>query len=171
VQRFEGGVLVAAIDGLGHGDGAAETSAGAGRILEQHAEEPLERLMTRCHEGLRTSRGAVIGLARFLPTGSMHWLAVGDAEGVVVAGAENGDRVRSLPQHRGIVGLNLPPLRPEHVDLSEGDLVATDGVHPDGLRRGLARSTPQWLANDILARSARANDDALVLVVRYTGSA
>jgi phosphoserine phosphatase RsbX len=173
VKQFDDGVLAAVIDGLGHGDGAADVAASAAQILDRYADEPLERLVTRCHDGLRHTRGVVLGLAMFAHEGSMTWLAVGDAEGVLVPVSGDEDGIRTLPQHRGIVGGNLPPLHAESVDLSPGDAVimATDGVDPSGLRRGLLRFTPQWLATDILGRSARANDDALVLVIRYRGSA
>jgi negative regulator of sigma-B (phosphoserine phosphatase) len=173
VKEFDDGILVAAIDGLGHGDEAADAAASAAWILERHAAEPLEHLVTRCHEGLRRTRGAVMALARFPGRGSMMWLAVGDAEGRFVPDGADEGGIQSLPQHRGVVGLNLPVLHSEGFELSPGDAVimATDGIHPGGLRRGLQRSTPQWLATDILAKSARANDDALVLVVRYRGSA
>ena len=173
VRQVDDGVLAAVIDGLGHGDGAADVAASAGEILGRYAAEPVEQLAARCHEGLRHTRGVVMGLARFAHEGSMMWLAVGDAEGVFVPGGADEKSIRTLPQHRGIVGGNLPPLHPVRVDLSPGDVVvmATDGVDPGGLRRGLLRSTPQWLATDMLAKSARAHDDALVLVIRYRGAA
>jgi serine/threonine protein phosphatase PrpC len=173
VRAFDGGTLLGVIDGLGHGDGAADVAATAGDILERHASDPLERLVTRCHEALHSSRGVVLAVARIPNVGPMHWLAVGDAEGILVA-TDGGDKgIRHLPQHRGIVGRNLPPLRVETFELSANDVVlmATDGISVDGLRRRLMRSTPQWLATDILATSARPNDDALVLVARYRGQA
>jgi phosphoserine phosphatase RsbX len=172
VSEFDDGALVVAIDGLGHGGPAADAAASAGEILQRHPAEPLERLVTRCHEGLRGTRGVVMALARFPHHGPMTWLAVGDAEGRLIPGGGDEQGIRSLPQHRGVAGLNLPALHAESFDLSPGDVVimATDGIRPDGLRRELLRSTPQWLATDILAKSSRENDDALVLVVRYRGS-
>lgn len=173
VAEVDDGTLVAVIDGLGHGDAAADAAEVAGRIIDQYAAEPLERLVPRCHEAMRHTRGAVMGLARFRDAGVMTWLAVGDADGVLVPAGADESRIRSMPQHRGIVGSNLPPLHAVKFDLAPGDVVvmATDGITHDGLRRTPVRSTPQWLASDILARSARPNDDALVVVVRYRRSA
>jgi hypothetical protein len=42
-------VLVAAIDGLGHGPEAALAARAAATVLQQHADEPLIPLMQRCH--------------------------------------------------------------------------------------------------------------------------
>lgn len=172
VAELDDGMLVAVIDGLGHGGAAADAAAVGGEIIARYASEPLARLLPRCHEAMRHTRGAVMGLARFHDAGSMTWLAVGDAEGLLVPDGADQSRIRSMPQHRGIVGSNLPVLHPVSFDLGPGDLVvmASDGVRADGLRRTLGRATPQWLANDILARSARPNDDALVVVVRYGGA-
>jgi phosphoserine phosphatase RsbX len=171
VRELDDGVLLGVIDGLGHGDGAAEAASVAGDVLRGDASEPLDRLMARCHDALRHTRGAVVALAIVPHTGPMRWLAVGDAEGVLVPAGPGGTAIRHLPQHRGIVGRNLPPLRVEVFDLSALDvlLMATDGISIDGLSRGPVRATSQWLANNILARSARANDDALVLVARRRG--
>jgi hypothetical protein len=72
----------------------------------------------------------------------------------------------------GIVGYRLPELRPSVRTLSRGDLLifATDGIHA-GFLEGLKQSdSPQDLADGILERHFKGNDDALVLVVRYLGS-
>jgi hypothetical protein len=175
VKEFEDGVLVAAIDGLGHGDRAADAAAGAADVLERHAAEPLELLVGRCHEAIRHLRGVVMGLARFTrQSDSMTWLGIGDTAAVLIRQDIQDDLGRTLPQHRGVVGVNkLPKLESVGIDLTPGDVVimASDGIHHTGLRRGSSHFTPQFLAMDILARSARANDDAMVLVVQYRGRA
>jgi phosphoserine phosphatase RsbX len=171
VREVEDGLVIAVFDGLGHGGEAAFAAAMAADVIEHHAEEPVERLAVQCHEQLRKTRGVVMGLARLTRAGSLTWLAIGDVEGVVVPDPDGDGQIRSLPQHRGIAGFTLPPLNPEAFELRVGDLLlmATDGIRPDGLRRRVGRSNIQWLANDILVRSARENDDALVLVVTYGG--
>ena len=69
----------------------------------------------------------------------------------------------------GVVGYNLPPVRPARTDLRPGDAVAfaTDGIEADysaSLTPGLPA---QRLAERILSRHGRATDDALAAVVRY----
>lgn len=59
-------VLVAVIDGAGHGPAAARASQAAARQLAEHPDGSLERLVARCHEALRGTRGAVMTLALVL---------------------------------------------------------------------------------------------------------
>src|SRR5439155_23273538 len=48
VGPFPGGALVAAVDGLRHGDEAAEAAEAAARILAGHPAEPPQPLLRRC---------------------------------------------------------------------------------------------------------------------------
>jgi len=52
VKPFSNGILVAALDGIGHGEEAARAARKACGILEGHAEEPVISLVRQCHEGL-----------------------------------------------------------------------------------------------------------------------
>src|SRR5262245_34806908 len=65
VQPFDHGVLVAAVDGLGHGPAAASAARAAVATLAAHAHESVVLLLKRCHEELRETRGAVLTLASF----------------------------------------------------------------------------------------------------------
>jgi len=58
------------------------------------------------------------------------------------------------------------------VPVAPGDLLifATDGIR-EGFAEGLPTdATPQQLADQILARSGKGTDDALVVVARYAGA-
>src|SRR5215211_6766573 len=73
--------LVAAIDGLGHGDEAAAAAAVALHVLRRHSMEEIEALVRRCHEELRATRGAAMSLASFdLATSTLTWIGVGNVE-------------------------------------------------------------------------------------------
>jgi hypothetical protein len=81
VAPFPGGVLLAAVDGLGHGPEAAAVARLAVATLEAHAGEPLARLLLRCHEALRGSRGAVMTVAMFREADRLlTWQGVGNVE-------------------------------------------------------------------------------------------
>ena len=47
---YEGGALVAAIDGLGHGGEAADAAAAAAAVLGAHRDEDPVKLIEACHE-------------------------------------------------------------------------------------------------------------------------
>ena len=65
VARHGDRTLVAAIDGLGHGEAAAEAADAAASILERDGGS-LQGLLGRCHEALRGTRGAVMTLAELV---------------------------------------------------------------------------------------------------------
>jgi phosphoserine phosphatase RsbX len=167
------GGLAAVIDGLGHGDAAADASDAAAQILKAHADEPVQRLLERCHEELRRTRGAVITLARFdLGQRTMAWTGVGNVEARFVRSGDGPDaRFDSPVVLGGVVGYNLPQVRVSTIPLEPGDAVvfATDGVAADfsvSLEPGV---TAQELAERVLERHGKGTDDALSAVVRYLG--
>jgi phosphoserine phosphatase RsbX len=171
VKSFSDGVLVAALDGLGHGEEAATAAAVAATTLEMHAGEPVMTLVQRCHEALRATRGVTMSVASFnVSRGLVTWLGVGNVEGVLLRRSFT-RAVAEVPLllRAGVVGFHLPSLDVEVVPVSAGDtlIFATDGIHSD-FARGLARNyPPQKAAEKILERHAKATDDALVLVARY----
>jgi hypothetical protein len=175
VQPFTDGVLVAALDGLGHGARAAAAADAAAALLQRHAHEPVDALVERCHEALGGTRGVVMSLASIHASDrGMTWLGVGNVEGVLARADPGAAPPQELLLLRaGVVGEQLPPLQPARLALSGGDLLlfATDGI-----RSGFAADLPlalgaQRLADRILARNGRESDDALVLVVRFLGAA
>ncbi|WP_028926125.1 SpoIIE family protein phosphatase [Pseudonocardia acaciae] len=58
-----GAALVGVIDGLGHGERAAEAAHRAVAVLSERPGQPLDALMQRCHDALTQSRGAAMSLA------------------------------------------------------------------------------------------------------------
>jgi phosphoserine phosphatase RsbX len=170
---YDRGGLAVVIDGLGHGDGAADASAMAERVIIAHASDPAPELLKRCHEALRKSRGVVLTAAWFdLEAMELSWAGVGNVEARLVRGAASfGDRHDSALVLGGVVGYNLPTVRPVTFDLFPGDAVAfaTDGIEAD-YSASLAPGVPaQLLAERIQRRHAKGTDDALAVVVRYVG--
>lgn len=172
VRSFQGGALVAALDGLGHGDEAASAARIASAVLEAHAQEPVTDLIQRCHKELGATRGVVMSIASFdVSLGLMTWIGVGNVQGSLVRhGATLTEEALLL--RSGVVGAQIPRLQAATLEVRPGDTLvfATDGVGAD-FRRDLAWSQPpQRAAEGILARHGKATDDALVVVARYAGS-
>ena len=172
VLEFDGGILLAVVDGLGHGHDAAVASNRAVSILAEQPGDDLIGLFERCHEGLKRTRGAVMSLAAFHDRDStVSWLGVGDVSAELV---RHEPRVRQrdcLLLRGGIVGVRLPRLVEEVLPVLPGDTIV---MVTDGIRSAFTESLddlrpPQRAADRILADFGREHDDALALVARYTG--
>jgi len=173
VKEFPGGLLIAALDGLGHGDDAAAAAQKATHILEAHTQESVIALLKRCHEALRDSRGAVMSLVSVNGLDeSMTWAGVGNVEGLLLRARPGTRRQQeSLLLRPGVLGIQLPAWQASILPLAEGDtiILATDGIQPDFGREVKVNQAPQQIATRILSQFAKGNDDALVLVARYVG--
>jgi negative regulator of sigma-B (phosphoserine phosphatase) len=171
VKSFPNGVLVAALDGIGHGEEAAAPAVVARSILEAHAGEPVIALMERCHAGLRAMRGVAMSVASFnLSEGLITWLGVGNVQGVLLRrGVSRSGTEESLLLRAGVVGVQLPSLKVSVIPVSTEDtlIFTTDGVNTDFDRRLARNHPPRKAAESILARHGKTTDDALVLVARY----
>jgi serine/threonine protein phosphatase PrpC len=175
VREVGGGVLVAVVDGLGHGEEAAAAAKLAVTTLDRFAREPVASLVQRCHEALFGTRGVVMSVAFFDPDrDTMTWIGLGNVEGVLVHEnwAERSSRT-SLVTRGGIVGSkgDRSPVRPWVIPVQQRDLLvfATDGIR-GGFAEDISRSdTPQQVADLLLARYGKGTDDALVLAARYLG--
>lgn len=170
VVPFPGGVVVALIDGLGHGPEAAEAARGAAIVLEAHAADPVVRLIERCHEALRKTRGAAMTIASLCTAEStMTWIGVGNVDAVLLRGHGRADA--GIVVRGGVVGYQLPPLRAGTVAIAPGDLLvlATDGIRSGFSTGVVADGTPPEIAESILTRCARGSDDAHVVVARVLG--
>jgi hypothetical protein len=167
------GVLLAVIDGLGHGSEAAEAAARACEALHEATPASLDSAVERCHDALRGTRGAVIALSWFpRASAQMQWLAVGNVEGLLLHGAARSPGRETIVQRPGIVGYGLPALIPATVPVAVGDTLV---LATDGLERGFGQAfssgsaTPADGAAALLRRFASGSDDALLVLARYVG--
>jgi len=174
VKGISTGLLLAVVDGLGHGVEAAAVARRAVETLAASTSESIIVLIRECHAALRGSRGAVMSLATLnVMEGTMTWIAVGNVEGVLArADMRSSHPMESVVMRNGVVGLRLPTLNAAVLSVAPGDLVvfATDGIKRD-FKRGLrAGPRPADLAARILEDHRLGHDDALVLVGEYLGS-
>ena len=164
------GVLVAVIDGIGHGKEAAKAAKEAISILKERAGEPVVTLVESCHERLRGMRGVVLSVATIdVSDGVMAWLGVGNVQGVLVrADNHKSGAPEPLLLRAGVVGCLLPPLQTTELPIARGDTLyfATDGVSSAFSDSLSALENPQRAAERILRQFQTGKDDALVVVTR-----
>ncbi|HEV2489088.1 MAG TPA: SpoIIE family protein phosphatase [Candidatus Acidoferrales bacterium] len=166
-------ILFAVIDGLGHGEEAAEAAEIAASVIREFRHESVIPLVQRCHELLRGTRGVVMSLGSInSQENTVTWLGVGNVEGLLLHRDSYGTLIRETMTLRGgVVGDRLPNLFAGVFPLSPGDTIVlvTDGIRGDFADDLPLRESVQGIADYILARFSRGTDDALALVIRYWG--
>jgi len=167
------GLLVAAIDGIGHGEEAANAATTAASIFQNATDEPIISLVEDCHRALRTTRGVVLSAASVDFThGMMTWLGVGNVVGGLARVVPRGSNYPEMLLLRGgIVGKQLPPLQAAVLPVFQGDALffSTDGINGRYVETVSPRENPQRAADRILQKFHTATDDALILTVRLVG--
>ena len=174
VKPFAYGALVAVVDGLGHGDEAIAVARIAINVLKEQADQSVITLVKRCHEALIKTRGVVLTLASFNTLdATVSWLSVGNVAGLLLRAD-----ITAVPPcetallRGGVVGYQLPPLRASVIAVAPDDLLilATDGIRNSFNLSDLLGGTPQKIADRVMSRHFKGNDDGLVLVARFLGA-
>ena len=171
IKRVGKGTLISVVDGLGHGEDAATAAHAAVGALDRHSREPLVDLVRHCHAAMAGLRGAVLGLAYLDPqAATMTWLGVGNVGGILMRAdtASRPARITLVPS-AGFIGAEQtsPTTRVVPLALDDTIILFSDGIR-DGFGDSLVlASTPQEIADFVITRHVKGNDDALVLVARY----
>lgn len=165
--RGKGGLLFAVADGLGHGEPARQASSRAVNLVPQNAERSLDGLLADAHGALQDSRGAVMVAGRIGPD-----LAELVGVGNVTAHLYGLQRTKRFTGTSFFVGARGEHRRPaaETAELGSRDVLV---IHSDGIRSGLdltgerelLREHPIVVAQRIVERFGRPDDDALVMVI------
>lgn len=169
------GAIVAVADGLGHGYQAAVAAKVAVNTLIAQADLALPDIVRRCHEALIRTRGVAMSIASLeWSDETMTWLSIGNVAGLLLRADHKGKMEREhVLMRNGVVGHRLlPPLRAATQRIRRGDLLifATDGVREGFESDVRLNSSPQDIADRILARYGKATDDALVFVGQWNGA-
>ncbi|MCG2576072.1 serine/threonine-protein phosphatase [Dechloromonas sp. XY25] len=168
-------ILVAVVDGLGHGEEAAHAADVAIKALRTPAGRSVSSLLQHCHEALRPTRGAAVALATLQASGAtLTWSGVGNVEGVLIPARYGPPRRKEyLINQGGVVGYRMPAVRARTVSMQPGDvlILASDGVDERFAENDMPAGAPEQMARAILERHGKESDDALVLVLRWLGTA
>jgi len=155
-------------DGLGHGPLAADAATMAIRLLHRHRAEPAGAIVRALHDGLQSTRGAAVAVARVdHGAGAVTYCGIGNIAGVLLAGG----RVQKMVSHNGTAGLSARRIQEFTYPFAGTPLVI---LHSDGLGSswgldaypGLAVRDPSLLAGVLYRDFDRGRDDVTVLVAR-----
>src|SRR3954465_4874875 len=141
------GLLVAVIDGSGHGPEAAHATALALKTLRAAPEQSVIAHLRNCHEALADSRGVVMTLADYhQQERTLTLCGIGNVEAVLFRPrpAEGGAKQASAMLRGGVGGSHLPEPFATTVPVFSGDVLvmATDGVRTDFTPDSVLRPPP-----------------------------
>ncbi len=162
------GLQVAVIDGLGGGVEAARAADNAAVVIRAKLGcEPLD-VIRQAHTALHNTRGAVIGILTFdMRQRTVTYIGVGNIGAQVYSSLS----IKPISKN-GILGYRLPQLLKLSYSYNFGD---TFVLYSDGISSRFSLDTqmnhdqpPQLLADLILSRYGKMNDDATVVVVRIS---
>lgn len=157
-------VLVAVIDGLGHGPRAAQAATAAERFITAHSSLELAELFRRCDRAISDTRGVAMTVLKLdRERERLHHAAVGNVE--LCSLSEQ--RVRPVPKP-GIVGGRVPRVHESSFDVVAGDLFVlfSDGISSRIELEPYRGLTAQHMAEVIVCEHGKEHDDASCAVLR-----
>lgn len=166
------GLRIMVADGLGHGPLAAEASNAAGRAFTTNPEGPPRQFIELAHRALSGTRGAAMSTAWITPDRrQLVYSGVGNISGSIHSPLKS----QGLASMNGIVGVNLLRVQEFEYSIEENDLLV---LHSDGLKTrwslrdhpGLSMRHPAIVAGFLFKNYRRDNDDATVVVVRFSST-
>lgn len=171
-REYDGQLLFAVIDGLGHGGGAQQAATAAQESLDEWNGESLEEIFLSAHQALRATRGAVMGAVIIDRTRrQMQYAGIGNIE---VRVFENGltpvSPVHFVPVN-GTLGIRLDRVRVWNYEWQKPPIIVltSDGISASWDIKaypGITDKDPQILAGVLLRDYSREADDATALVIR-----
>ncbi len=160
-----------AVDGLGHGVGAAEATDAALHVFHENCEKSPENIVHRLHSALRPTRGAVLAVAELdLERRKIRYCGIGNISGSILSESKS----QSMVSHNGTVGHVMARAAELEYDFPPN---ATLVLHSDGLSSqwnlgkyaGLLSRHPGVIAGVLYRDFKRGRDDASVLAVSERG--
>jgi len=165
---FTGRVLLLVVDGLGHGLGAATAAQEAIRIFRSNLQHSPARIVESAHAALRSTRGAVLGVAEIdLSQKLVRYAGVGNVSGVIVSDGSS----RHLVSTNGTVGQDVRKVQEFSYPFPTDAVLV---LHSDGLTShwnlsnypGLLRKAPGLIAGILYRDYQRGSDDVTVVAAR-----
>jgi hypothetical protein len=164
IEERDGAFLAAVIDGLGHGYESSVAAERAVEVIRECADLSVGSILQRCHQELRVTRGAAVGVLKVDETGKGEFCGIGNIE----VQALNG-QAPSVFCLAGIVGHNVRTSKVMPVSMKPGDIycLMSDGVSSRGNLKACLPGPPETVARRIVESWGKDHDDATALIVGF----
>lgn len=164
LEQRNGTLLAAVIDGLGHGYESSVAAERAAEVIRELADLSVEAILRRCHQELRVTRGAAVGVLKIEAGGEGEFCGIGNIEVQSLKG-----QAPSVFCLAGIVGHNLRTFKVMPFRMTTGDIycVMSDGVSTRGNLKACLPGPPETVARRIVEQWGRTHDDATAVVLGY----
>ncbi len=168
IEERDGALLAAVIDGLGHGYESWVAASSAVEVIRGSLDLSVDGIVRRCHQELRVTRGAAIGILKLDSGGAGEFCGVGNIEVQSLNGSSP-----SVFCLAGIVGHNLRTSKVMPVSMRPGDIycLLSDGVSSRGNFKSCLPGDPESVARRIVEQWGQAHDDATAVVIGFGHSA
>ena len=167
-ESFDGRILCAVVDGLGHGPQAAEAALIAIESLHDHRQVSLTEQLEFAHALLRPTRGAAVGVAEIIPDqGIVKFVGIGN----IMAAVLQEGTAQHLVSQNGILGHHIRRVTEFQYPWSPSAILVmcSDGIntHWDVTGySGLASRDPSLIAATLYRDFSRGRDDTTVMVLK-----
>lgn len=168
MEKYDNQCFIALIDVLGHGIEARKIALSAKGYLENNYKKSLIDIMNGLHEHLKGTRGAVVAICNLdILTGEFTYVGMGNITVRIF-----GVKPTRLTPKDGIVGYRMTNPKQLILKLYPEDIVL---MHSDGIREhfdifecaGLLKENAEDIAQGILKKFGKKNDDASCIVLKY----
>jgi anti-sigma regulatory factor (Ser/Thr protein kinase) len=168
VVAADGSITALVVDGLGHGPLANAASVDAVAAFERSPSHSPSMIIDEIHAALRSTRGAVAGVARLdTVENSVTFAGIGNITAMITGG----QKPKRLISHSGTLGAQVRQVREVTYPAAPGAVLI---LHSDGLSTHLdpdnyptlLRRSAATVAGVLYRDLFRGRDDATVLVIR-----
>ncbi|HEX9945255.1 MAG TPA: SpoIIE family protein phosphatase [Thermoanaerobaculia bacterium] len=164
IEDRGGFVLAAVVDGLGHGYESSVAAGRASEVIREYADLSVDAILRRCHQELRVTRGAAVGLLKVDDSGEGEFCGIGNIEVQALHG-----RLPSVFCLAGIVGHNVRASKVMPVAMKPGDIycLMSDGISTRGNFKSCLPGAPETVARRIVEHWGKDHDDATAVVLGF----
>jgi hypothetical protein len=168
IEQHGGFVLAAVVDGLGHGYESSVAAERATEVIRGSVDLSVDAILRRCHQELRVTRGAAVGILKIEEGGAGEFCGIGNIE----VQALNG-QAPSVFCLAGIVGHNVRASKVMPFTMKPGDIycVMSDGVSTRGNLKACLPGLPETVARRIVESWGKDHDDATAVILGFGDAA